>query len=149
MSRTADTTRPAGIFSVSAATVTLDEGRVLLIRRADNGQWQIPGGVVELGEQPPAAAARETLEETGIEVSVGDCTGVYTNVARGICAFVFRAAPVSGTVSTSAETTEVGWFTAAEAMGMVSEVFRPRIADALHAAGTVTFRGHDGQSMLF
>ena len=45
-------------------------GEVLLIRRADDGRWAMPGGWVEPGETPAEAAVRETAEETGLTVSV-------------------------------------------------------------------------------
>ena len=41
-----------------------DDGRVLLTRRADNGQWAVVSGVLEPGEEPSAAAVREAKEET-------------------------------------------------------------------------------------
>ncbi|GCE23677.1 NUDIX hydrolase N-terminal domain-containing protein [Dictyobacter kobayashii] len=42
------------------------EGRILLIRRADNGLWAMPGGGIDVGETPAQAAVREVLEETGV-----------------------------------------------------------------------------------
>ena len=51
---------------------------VLLVRRARGaavGQWSIPGGRVEFGEGLKAAVAREVLEETGLEVSIGRFLG--------------------------------------------------------------------------
>ena len=50
--------------------VVLREGRVLLGRRSDNGNWGLITGIVEPGEDPGVAARRECLEETGVEVSV-------------------------------------------------------------------------------
>ncbi|GAA1854478.1 NUDIX domain-containing protein [Microlunatus capsulatus] len=43
---------------------------VLLVRRSDNGRWAPVTGIVDPGEQPAAAAARETLEETGVRIRV-------------------------------------------------------------------------------
>src|SRR5689334_3093135 len=51
--------------------VVLDErDRVLMVRRADTGQWALTTGCLEPGEQPATGAAREVWEETGIEVTV-------------------------------------------------------------------------------
>ncbi|RZU54086.1 ADP-ribose pyrophosphatase YjhB (NUDIX family) [Krasilnikovia cinnamomea] len=51
--------------------VVLDEqGRVLLVRRSDTGDWALTTGCLEPGEQPAAGAVREVYEETGMEVAV-------------------------------------------------------------------------------
>ncbi|MFZ2119232.1 MAG: NUDIX domain-containing protein, partial [Pseudonocardiaceae bacterium] len=41
-------------------------GRVLLVRRADDGYWELPGGRVEVGESASAAVVREVAEEAGV-----------------------------------------------------------------------------------
>jgi len=57
--------------SVSVAGVVVrDDGRVLAIRRADNGTWEPPGGVLELSETLEDGVRREVYEETGVKVSV-------------------------------------------------------------------------------
>jgi ADP-ribose pyrophosphatase YjhB (NUDIX family) len=53
---------------VTAVVTRGDE--ILLVRRADNGEWTPITGIPEPGEEPARAAARETMEETGVEVSV-------------------------------------------------------------------------------
>jgi thiamine-phosphate pyrophosphorylase len=63
-----------------AAVVCLDGERVLLARRGrepNKGRWSFPGGKIEPGETARAAAAREALEETGVEVRVLDVVDVY------------------------------------------------------------------------
>ncbi|CAM5625471.1 hypothetical protein STENM327S_02296 [Streptomyces tendae] len=82
-----------------------EDGRLLAIRRADNGTWELPGGVLELNETPEVGVAREVLEETGIHVEVDELTGVYKNTTRGIVALVFRCKPSGGTERTSSEST--------------------------------------------
>jgi len=51
----------------------LHEGKILLLKRLDQGAyggiWYIPGGVVEPGEDEVTAAAREALEESGLQVA--------------------------------------------------------------------------------
>jgi len=57
---------------------------ILLMQRADNRQWGLPGGYVERGESVAEAAAREVLEETGYRVAVGRLIGVYSEPARQV-----------------------------------------------------------------
>ncbi|MEU1407210.1 NUDIX domain-containing protein, partial [Streptomyces sp. NPDC005728] len=99
-----------------------DDGRLLAIRRADNGTWELPGGVLEIEETPEAGVAREVLEETGIHVEVDELTGVYKNTTRGIVALVFRCKPAGGTERTSSESTAVDWLSPEEVSERMSEV---------------------------
>jgi 8-oxo-dGTP diphosphatase len=46
-------------------------GRVLMLRPTYKEGWDIPGGNVEPGESPSAAAAREVKEELGVDRAVG------------------------------------------------------------------------------
>ncbi|MDT0411954.1 MULTISPECIES: NUDIX hydrolase [Streptomyces] len=129
--------------SVSVAgAVTDSEGRFLVIRRADSGAWELPGGVLELAETPEVGVWREVWEETGVEVEVGGLSGVYKNLARGIVALVFRCRPVGGALRVSEESSEVVWLTADEVGERVAEVFAVRLFDAVRDG--VVVRSHDG-----
>jgi 8-oxo-dGTP pyrophosphatase MutT (NUDIX family) len=59
------------------ALVFDDAGRVLLHRAKDDGRWHTVGGSVDPNEEPADAAARETLEETGLSVEPTRVVGVY------------------------------------------------------------------------
>jgi ADP-ribose pyrophosphatase YjhB (NUDIX family) len=54
------------------------EGRILLVRRSDDGLWCLPCGWVEPNESPEEAAIREAGEETGLEVRPRHLVGVFT-----------------------------------------------------------------------
>ncbi len=54
-------------------------GQVLLVRRADDGYWELPGGHIEIGESASAAAVREVAEETGVTIKVTGLAGVYSD----------------------------------------------------------------------
>lgn len=64
-------------FAVGDAAVIDDEGRILLIRRADNQMWAMPGGALEVGETPAEGVVREALEETGIHCQAVALVGVF------------------------------------------------------------------------
>ena len=48
-----------------------EDGRVLLLETTYKEDWELPGGVVEPGETPRAAAEREVAEEVGLVVELG------------------------------------------------------------------------------
>ncbi|WGV23854.1 NUDIX hydrolase [Halotia branconii] len=57
----------------------LPDGRIVLIRRRDDGCWALPGGMVDWGEDIPNTVRRELMEETGLElVEIKRLVGVYS-----------------------------------------------------------------------
>jgi 8-oxo-dGTP diphosphatase len=68
---------------VGVGGVVISNGRTLLIRRGGpplQGQWSIPGGMLEVGETLLEGVRRELLEETGIEVRVLDLIEVFERI---------------------------------------------------------------------
>lgn len=144
------TVRQAGLprHSVSVAGVVIDdEGRILAVRRRDNGEWQAPGGVLELDETFEEGVRREVLEETGVTVEVGELTGVYKNLPRGVVALVFRCRPVAGVGAPTDESSDVRWLTEAQIPELMTPAFAIRVTDAL-IAGPVAARAHDGVNLV-
>lgn len=90
-----------------------DEERVVLIKRADNQRWALPGGYAEVGSPPSENALRELREETGFEAELERLVGVYDNRSFAsanayqfyICCF--RARITGGAATPSKETLEV------------------------------------------
>jgi 8-oxo-dGTP diphosphatase len=131
---------PRHIVSASACITNL-QGEVLLVRTYERGDtWELPGGQVEVGEAPPAAAAREVWEESGLEVAIGDMVGVYFNEVRGIVNLVFRGEVTGGEARPSPETQEVAFLPPEEALNRITRPhYRIRLEDAL-AGRTAVYR---------
>jgi 8-oxo-dGTP diphosphatase len=74
--------RPVVGFLAVART---DDGRYLLVRRGDTGEWALPGGTLEWGETLRDALPRELAEETGARlVAPGALLGVWSSPARDL-----------------------------------------------------------------
>jgi 8-oxo-dGTP diphosphatase len=68
---------------VGVGGVVIDDGQTLLIRRASpplQGEWSIPGGLLEVGETLEQGVARELAEETGLEVRVVELIEVFERI---------------------------------------------------------------------
>ena len=107
---------------VGVGAVIIEENQVLLVKRAHppiQGQWSIPGGVLEVGELIREAAIREAREETGLIVEPGDLLGVYDRVLRNAEQRVqyhyvlidFLCRKVGGALAAADDAAEVRWFT--------------------------------------
>jgi ADP-ribose pyrophosphatase YjhB (NUDIX family) len=125
-----------------SAAIFDEQGRVLLTRRADNGQWCLPGGAVDAGESVAEACEREVLEETGLRVRVRRLVGVYSHPDQlviypdgnkaHIVALHFEAEIMSGEPGLSDETTDFGYFTVEQIQTMeLIGRHKERIIDSL------------------
>ncbi|MFD0773632.1 NUDIX domain-containing protein [Streptomonospora algeriensis] len=120
------------------AVVVAESGEILLHRRADDGFWSTPGGILEPGEQPAAALVREVAEETGVDVVPERIASVvteppftYTNGDRvQFMDVTFRCRPVGGRArADEEESLEVGWF-ALDRLPRMNERIMRRISHA-------------------
>lgn len=100
----------------AAGVLIVDQQRVLLVRHNYGlRRWSFPGGVVEAGETPAAAARREALEEIGVAVRLGGLQGRYRVHGLGrpdIDVHIFTASLISGDIRIAdpAEIADLGWF---------------------------------------
>ncbi|WP_055585095.1 NUDIX hydrolase [Peterkaempfera griseoplana] len=131
-------TRPLWLCGVTAVVLD-DQGRVLLGRRADTGNWSVISGILDPGEEPADGAVRECWEETGVEVVPERITSVtvsrmleYPNGDRSQyveITFLCRAVRGEARVNDD-ESLEVGWF-AQDALPQLGESATRRLNHAL------------------
>jgi 8-oxo-dGTP diphosphatase len=106
---------------VGVGAIIIEGDRVLLVKRAHppiQGQWSIPGGVLEVGEMVREAAVREAREETGLTVETGELLGVFDRILRDAEHRVqyhyvlidFLCRPVGGALLAASDAAEVQWF---------------------------------------
>lgn len=131
---------PTHLVSV-AALVTNERGEILLVNSPWRG-WEYPGGLIEPGESFEAALKREVREEAGVEIEVTGFVGICKNLARDIVNIDFTARYAGGELTTSEESTEVGWFAPEKAMEMITfPLTKKRLANMLSGDKTVHLFG--------
>lgn len=100
---------------MSVSTLIIDDERVVLVQRGRNpgkGLWSIPGGKVENGETLAEAATREALEETNLQVRVGDERWVLTVHADDGSSYeihCFEATRLSGSLEPGDDAAQARW----------------------------------------
>ena len=110
---------------VGVGSIIIGGDRVVLVKRAHppiQGQWSIPGGVLEVGELVREAAIREAREETGLIVEPGELLGVFDRILRDSEKRVqyhyvlidFLCKRVGGELLAASDAAEVRWFTLEE-----------------------------------
>ncbi|MGH2538629.1 MAG: NUDIX hydrolase [Candidatus Promineifilaceae bacterium] len=133
--------QPPRVWTAGAFVALPDEqGRLLWVQRVDSGAWNLPGGLVEPGEAPWEAAAREAREETGLEVAPSDLSGVYLKPDKGQIVFNFVGRATAGQLTTGPESDAFAYFApGSEPAGSLAKQ-RQRAADALAERDTPFFR---------
>ena len=107
---------------VGVGAIIIEPPCVLLVKRAHppiQGQWSIPGGVLEVGEMVRDAAIREAREETGLVVEPGELLGVFDRILRDSEQRVqyhyvlidFLCRPMGGELRAASDAEDVRWFT--------------------------------------
>ena len=135
---------------IGVGAVIVEGGRALLVRRATEplkGDWSVPGGMLELGEKLRDGVRREALEETGVEVKVGELLDVFDSIFTDLQGrpqyhyvlidYLFR--PISGEARAGSDVSEVRWVSAEAlpAMGL-RESIEQVVRKGLSRAGKTT-----------
>jgi ADP-ribose pyrophosphatase YjhB (NUDIX family) len=133
----------------ASAVVRDRDGRVLLVKRADDGTWCLPGGRLEPGESWSDCAVRECREETGLEVTITGLVGVYSEPHDQVHVYpdgdriqvvaVAFSAEAGGTKVTSVDPLEIvaaRYFGAGELPAEMMRCDAPIVADALSGNAT-------------
>src|SRR3954451_17003499 len=74
-----DAPRAHDVLPAAFAAVRNPAGEVLLVRRIDDGYWELPGGRLEVGESAAQAVIREVAEESGVSIALTGISGVYSD----------------------------------------------------------------------
>jgi ADP-ribose pyrophosphatase YjhB (NUDIX family) len=129
-------------LQATTGVAAIDGTRILLVRRADDGTWCLPGGRVEFGESVRDGARREFVEETGRAVELTGFLGVYSEPVEQTHRYPdgsvvqFVAVVFTGTVGPevgplAGDTVEVRWFESSELPSDLMACDAPIIRDAL------------------
>jgi 8-oxo-dGTP diphosphatase len=105
---------------VAVGTIICENQRIALVRRGkepSKGLWTFPGGAVKLGESLHDAARREALEETGLQVEVGEVALVLEHVVRDedgrtryhYVIVDYLARPTGGVLRPGTDASDVRW----------------------------------------
>ena len=93
------------------------DGRLLLVREREDGGWTLPGGWAEVGQSAAESVEREVREESGYTVKAVRLLACWDRdkhphppIPFHAYKLVFRCELLGGSATTSAETTEVGFF---------------------------------------
>ena len=139
-----DAPQPRRLLPAAFAVVRDDTGRVLLVRRADDGYWELPGGRIVVGETASAAVIREVAEQTGVRIMVTGLAGVYSDpghvlayphgegVYQQVAVCFHAVSQVDESQPDCEESTAAAWFDPGQAtqLGM-HPAMRQRLTDAL------------------
>jgi 8-oxo-dGTP diphosphatase len=119
---------------VGVGAVVVDDGRVLVMRRAGAhgaGLWGLPGGHQEFGESPEQTAVREVAEETGLVVAVtarlGFTDDPMPDIGRHYVTLFLACSRVTGEprLMEPEKATALEWLTIGELRARRNELFVP------------------------
>lgn len=102
---------------VDTRAIVLRQGKILMVREADDQLWSLPGGWADVGDSPSEAVCREVVEETGLIVSVERLLGVWDRNLHGhppypwhVYKLIFHCQERGGELQLSADSLELDFF---------------------------------------
>jgi 8-oxo-dGTP pyrophosphatase MutT (NUDIX family) len=124
-----DAPKPNSLVPAAGVLAVDGQGRLLLQRRRDTGQWAIPMGKQEFGETATQCAIRETAEETGVTTETTGLLGIYSDPGHVVYydsdgetrqefEIIFTGRPVSGAPAVNGEASDVRWFAPGDLDGL-------------------------------
>lgn len=121
---------------MGVGVVIVEEGRLLLVRRGrepGRGLWAVPGGKVEPGEEMKVAARRETGEETGLDVEIGEVVWVGEVIEPGyhIVLIDYAGEVIGGELRQGDDADEVRWVDLVEARDLALTPTMYQLLDTL------------------
>lgn len=124
----------------AAAVALIDDDKLLMLKRKDNKKWTLPGGTLDFGESLTECAVREVMEETGLDISIKDVVGTYTDgdirieysdgEVRQEFTIVYLGEIAGGSVVLDDESSEYKWIKLEEVQNLeMAESQKRRISD--------------------
>jgi ADP-ribose pyrophosphatase YjhB (NUDIX family) len=137
--------QPPPQWEIAAFVVLHDEeGKVLWVKHKDYDVWTLPGGARKGLEAPWDTAVRKTREETGLDVDLLNCSGVYTMPEKGECVFAFTAETRGGQSRPGPEAARLAYFAPGQEPQNCLPEQVERVADAAGLQQKTRFRTQRG-----
>ncbi|WP_074013548.1 NUDIX hydrolase [Candidatus Sodalis sp. SoCistrobi] len=102
---------------VDTRALILREGKILLVKEADDSSWSLPGGWADVGDRPSMAVCREVREETGLQVEATRLLGLWDRNLHGhppypwhVYKLIFHCRETGGALRLSPESLDIGFF---------------------------------------
>lgn len=99
---------------VGVGVAVISDGKILLVKRGrepGRGLWAVPGGKVRWGERLEDAARREAMEETGLDVEIGEVlwVGEHIEADHHLVLIDFTARVVGGELHAADDADDAQW----------------------------------------
>lgn len=102
---------------VDVRAIVVRQGRVLLVKEAQDGEWSLPGGWADVGDRPSQAVEREVWEETGLKVEAERLLGLWDRNLHGhppypfhVYKLIFLCREVGGELTRSIDSLDLEFF---------------------------------------